>query len=179
MRDREPPTQRPFLPVDPVVQEQIRDTYSDRFIESSLRAYAQGASDEREASGALEQFSVYLAGRATRENFIDTDIVRFGVEHVADSMDKICREILTPQPRYPKWRGLLAKVGLVGPPRYGELTYMHRLDDKYWESQFLKEYEENSPFVKRQPQETDQKYLERYINHVIQGFLFAPFSHIR
>lgn len=169
-------------PIAPVLQDQVIDAYESHFIESSLRAYLDAGTTEteikreHEVSALLMNFSEDLANLAYHDRHIDTDIIRYGFDHLTNSMNGLCRETL--QQTATGLKGFLAKIGLVSAPHRPDTTYIRKLDDRYWNEQFLKIYEDN-PFVPRKPDETDQEYLARHIHNAMFGFLYAPFTYVK
>lgn len=69
---------------------------------------------------------------------------------------------------------MLTWLGLVKPEPD---SYVRGLDDRYWTKQFPEQYT-NQELVQRQPNESDQQYLSRYIRTAIHGFIFAPFTYM-
>lgn len=169
------PTLTHATAINPRTKDYFLHSYEELDIEASLQAYMNNGLEEQDLGETLSRFSSRLAGLATREGYLDTDVVRFGVEHLTDSMNDVCRQAFEP-PAKTGILSLLAKAGIGSQPP-GK-TYIKKLDERYWSKQFLEQHKDGS-LTQRRRGEGELEYLERYIDAVVHGFIFAPFTFVR
>jgi len=150
-------------------------------IEAALGAYLggqSGAADEHDIDMRLAEFSMALADAATMPvgaevaGGVNVATVRLGVDHLTRNMNEVCSAKFGYK-RASGWpEAILRKLGIV---KTDPGRYVRYLDDRYWGKQFPEQYAEQR-MVQREPGENEKQYLGRYIQTVIHGFIFAPFT---
>ena len=154
----------------------LKIIYANLGIESALGAYLGGRSNgagEEAVDQLLGRFSVAIAGVADKPEGIDTDIVRFSFDHLTNNMNEVASRHFGHQPPRSATQAVLTKLGAKQPqPR----QYVRPLDDRYWDKQFMEQYRDGGHLVARQPDETENQFLARYIHSCMHGFLFANFT---
>jgi hypothetical protein len=152
----------------------LKIIYANLGIENALETYLGGRSShdgEQAVDQLLGRFSVAIAGVADKPEGIDTGIVRFSFDHLTNNMNEVASRQFGHQPPQSATQSVLTKLGVRQPePR----QYVRPLDDRYWDKQFMDQYR-TGHMVTRQPGETENQFLARYIHSCMQGFLFANF----
>ena len=153
-------------------------------VEDMLRRFASGDSvsddDSRRTSEddldrVLTDYSVELASLAFQGGSIDVDLVRNGFDRVQDCMNEIGNEMFgTERPRT-MTQAILEKAGLRAP---AQRRYFAPLDDRYWEVQFMEQYDKQT-WTQRRPGQTDASYFAHYTATAMHHFLLAPYSYIQ
>ena len=155
--------------------QQIREAYNKLGVNTALRAYIDQKAGEAEVAAALVKFSGELSTVALGSGSLDVAAVRYGVEYLTSDMNQACNEkhgFLEPTGR---WQALLVRAGHV---QLQTRQYIRLLDDRYWNKQFPEDYQSGKLVPLRQPQETEQQHLARYVHSSIYGLLFAPFTYM-
>jgi hypothetical protein len=158
-------------------EEYLRIVYSNGGTEGSLVRYLDTGSGED--CGAVEvglsSFCDVLAGVALKDGEVGVNLVRSAFDLVTGSMNEVASRKYG-YVREGAVRSLLVRAGIKAPKPDSYVSY---LDDRYWSSQFMDQYENGGmPMAPRQDEETDQEYLARYTYTCIHGLLFAPFTYL-
>jgi hypothetical protein len=160
-------------------QDVINAVYDRLEIDYLLEAYAQDETGRlargQDVEQALVSYAGLVASQSMRRGAIDIFIVRLAFDRMYDGMERAARLKYGPEKPRGMADALLQKLGLR-PPHYRQ--YFSRLDDRYWQQQFMEEYEHQTWTKKRVPQETEQAYLARYIAVTLHHFPWATFSYI-
>jgi hypothetical protein len=155
----------------------IQVAYDKHGLEPALGAYLDGRPTDQadqDVTARLAGFSMQVAEAAMTPAGIDIDTVRFGVDYLTRSMNKVCSDRFGYEPAKSWSEALLRKLG-VGKPENGR--YVRGLDDRFWTKQFSEEYA-TEHFVRREADEDDQHYLGRHLQASIHGYIFAPFTYM-
>jgi len=149
--------------------------YARLGLDEQLEAYAltDGLGDESTVRYSLIQYGQDIAGIATEGGGdIDVGVIREAFDRLYEGMEGVARKKYGPEKPKTISEGVLTRSGLVL-PRYRQ-QFSH-LDDKYWDEQFMRQYE-TQEMVERLPDESDQDYLARYIATCLHGFPWAYFT---
>jgi hypothetical protein len=145
-------------------------------VEEGLRNYAcdKVPFSEEDLDRVLTTYSVDIANLAYQNGTIDIELVRDGFERVEEWMNIIANEKFGVLPPRTMTQAILEKAGLVKPRHK---VYFSELGDRFWEIQFLEQYEKQT-WDTQSPSQTDASYFASYTATAMHHFLLAPYSHI-
>jgi hypothetical protein len=150
--------------------------YEHSELDELVRKYAfheGGHQIEAEVQEALMSLSIDVSQIATQGEGIRVDLIRRAFDHLYSSMNAhagVARNLRKPSGPI---GALLQKTGLRKPEYRGVVI---PLDDKYWDKQFLEQFEQEQ-MVARKPDESTESYLARYTARCLMGFPWAYFSY--
>ena len=154
----------------------LRAVYEHSGVEAVIARYVDTHSNEDSAAAdlALARFCDVVAATAFKgEDEIDVDVVHAAFDLVTDSMNEVASRKYG-YSRQGALRAMLVRAG-ARPPE--TTSFVRRLDDNYWSSQFMDQYKNGGlPMAPRQEDETGQGYFARYTYTCMHGFLFAYFT---
>jgi len=152
----------------------IVEVYTKLGLEATFDSYLLGGSTDEDVNTRLSGYAVTLAEIAQSSAGVDVTMVRFGVDHLADSMNKVCNERFGYQSPKSVGEAALLKLGMIRPEPQ---QYVERLDEHYWQRQFPEELMGQGE-VKREPNESEQDYAARVIQNSMQAHLFSRFKNV-
>lgn len=157
----------------------IRIAYDRLGIDDALLGYAtreRGVSldDYKTVESLLPPFGQAIAEVVHQDGVVNVELIREAFERFYDGMEQAARVKYGPEKPYSFTETVLQRLG-IRPPKYRQ--HFSRLDDRFWDIQFMEQYN-GQTWEKRDPNESEQAFLGRYIAHTLYRFPWSSFSYI-
>jgi len=161
------------------VFDRVDMAYDGLELDELLLEYALGQSAGRigltfRIEGSIEELGQAVAPLATAEGVVYPGVVRAAFDRFHGGMEKAAAAKFGPERPRTYREAFLIDVG-IRDPKYRQRY--RKLDDRYWEKQFMRDYKEQS-FVQLEPGESEQHYPGRYIANALSGLQWSIFSYI-
>jgi hypothetical protein len=173
----DPPVERvPGGPAEVVsAVDMVYIAYERLGFDEMLEAYAlcdETGGVETRMQAALFDYAKSVASIATQDGGMDIPVIREAFDRFYEGMEGASRKKYGAEKPSSISDAALKRFGLR-PPTYQR--QFKPLDDRYWEKQFVEQYESGA-MATRKPNESDQDYLARYIATCLHGFPWAYFT---